>query len=308
MPDNTTPYNPNILPAEGRSTFKLFVLSQDEVPQSFAYTGTGFAGNIKDKAPSALVIQTKYAPAMVHTSVFAKHPLKPKALGPQTIAVRNYDWILGLFIICFALIAMVRGLYFRRFSQVFKAFYNPRFTNQLMREGTLFNERLTPPLLIAYLVTLSLLAYRGAQNITGWQFPPSASYLILFKIFVLICVFFLFRIIIIRLGSFIFKTHKETSEYLVNTLVVSEVSVMFILPLTACAFYFAHYAADAALYFCFGLVGLMLLYRIIRGFISGLSFSGYSLYYLILYLCTVEILPFFVVGKFALNYLKSPVL
>jgi hypothetical protein len=96
--------------------------------------------------------------------------------------------------------------------------------------------------------------------------------------------------------GFLFKTQNETNEFIFYSMNGCRIMGIFLLPVTSILFFI-----DGKMHFFFTILGLLItglfsvisLYRGIRIIAS----KDFSIYYLILYLCTVEILPLFLIWR-----------
>ena len=119
------------------------------------------------------------------------------------------DWILGILVFCFILLAWVQFFYPKRLKQILLAPYSKRHLNQLVREGNLFSERIAVGLGLIYLLMFPLMAYTAydlmADNKYRYYFLGFTVYLILVLIFVL---FWLIKVFLIKFLGTIFRTQN----------------------------------------------------------------------------------------------------
>jgi len=289
----------NVLPPEKPSVFKTLVRSQDEVPGSLCKTF--FLGNSKDKFPDHYIRQTSinssqaYCPSVFHSSNSAT-----KLLNRERKEVRQQpsDAVFYLLVFCLITGVIIYVVKHKRLSQVFKSFYMPYFTNQLVREGLIQKEFFSLPLLLVYYTSLAMLITKGL----GYFFGLSTDIrFILFITGVMLCLA-LIKNLLIAITKWAFKTRKETSEYNTNNFIFSIVTGMFLVPMVFIIYYVQEPYVAYFLYFTLAITALLLLYRTFRSFLTGFSSEGYSLYYFILYLCTIEILPPLIIVKLLINY------
>jgi len=240
------------------------------------------------------------APVMEKT-FFSTGSLKGDYFHPVEITKPSNDWISIHLIILFVLLAWARFFYRKRLSQVFSSAAANHYFYQLMREGNLFRERISIPLFIIYLVSISLFIYM----LIIYFVPPSFTELQNIKLFSAIILIVLLSWIIksgiINLTGIIFKDYYSSSEILLTNFIFNLVLGLIFLPIVIIALY---YHSDNILYAGLVLWLLLTLYRIGREIFSGISSSNYSLYYRILYLCTLEILPLLVVTKLVVRILE----
>ena len=233
-------------------------------------------------------------------SFFTSHQLKTGKIRPVLFNQYQPDWILGILLLCFVLLAWVHVFYRRRLRQILMAPYSRRFLNQLVRDGDLFSERIMLATGIIYFLTTSLfffqfyilvLAKDAGRSIHG--FPLFA----LISSFVL--GFWILKIGFIRFLSFIFRTRQTSREYILNILIFNILTGILLLPLLVITVY---QKSVIFLWICMIIFVLFLFFQLVRGFLIGISIRKFSYLFLFVYLCSLEILPLVVLMKVFLKY------
>jgi len=227
------------------------------------------------------------------TSLFNKHYLAPVHKGPLAINYQNTDWITIAFLACLFIIAWIQTSYSKRLIQIFRAVAQPHFVNQMEREGNLFRERITLGLGFIYFAILSIFIFQIVHEFIG--IPMGMSNLALTGI--IFAVLFLYQIVkssIVYASGRIFNTSEAARQYQLNILIFNHIIGILLLPLTIIAFYWNN---TALLISGIITISLLLLYRLFRGILTGLNNKSYNLFYLFVYLCTLEILPLLLLYK-----------
>jgi hypothetical protein len=288
--------NPNPLPSENSSVFKKFIQLQDEVQdiQSYIYNG----GKATDEISAVRIVQKSFInDNVLCTSMFFQKGKKHLDFQPQMRNSNNTDWIFFSFLICLVFATIFTFKNNKRISQLFKAFLIPHFTNQLIREGNLMREFFIYPMLLIYFTSLSLLISNVLHGFFHYEIVQGQSILISMVVFL----FFIFKISFINIIGWVFHTKKETFEYMTNYMIFSIVMGVFLFPFVFFLIYTTPYISIFLLYTVLIILAIIFVYRTIRGLLIGLSSERYSLYYLFLYLCTVEILPLCISVKLLIN-------
>jgi hypothetical protein len=233
-------------------------------------------------------------------SFFTSHQLKTQGIRPLPFRQYQPDWILGLLLTCFILLAWVQVFYRRRLRQIIMAPFSKRFLSQLVRDGDLFSERIALATGIIYLISTSLLIFELYELIL---LKDTGRVLQGFTLFAMIsiCVlgFWVFKIVLIRFLSFIFRTRQTTREYILNILIFNILTGIFLLPLLIFALYLK---SIIFLWVCMLIFALFFLFRFTRGFLIGISITKFSYLFLFVYLCSLEILPLVILIKIVLRY------
>lgn len=216
-------------------------------------------------------------------------PLKEEPLPEQVHPV----WVPMILLVCFILLAWGRLFFRRRLDMIFRAVFAKNYANQLIREGDIFNERIGLILFFNYINMMALFVYLSLPllNINVPDFPPFILYLILAGSFLGL---WAFKVIFVRLLSVLFNTLEYSRDLLANLYIYNLFAGIIMLPAIACMAY-----ADAELFFyiILAIIPLVYLLRIIRAAAIGFTVIKFSVFHLLLYLCTLEILPLIVLAK-----------
>lgn len=227
------------------------------------------------------------------TSIYTPHKLAPVHSNPIAINKQPTDWITMVFIACVIIFTWVQSMYPKRLFQIFRAVAQPHFMNQLEREGNLFKERIRLGLGFIYFSCSSIFIFLlaseygfGMSGISNYSFAALISGgLFLFEATKSVAVYF---------SGKIFNNNENSHQYQLNTMIFNHVTGILLLPVVALAFY---WNSSTFIFIGIILISLLILYRTYRGILIGLHGSRYNLFYLFLYLCTLEILPLVLLAK-----------
>lgn len=240
----------------------------------------------------------------IHDVSFGQNYLMPQS---EQLLPRNKteaaDWSFWLFSACFFSLALSRFLFAERLQQFVRAIFVHRDFNQLDREGSVLREFPSLLLLFNYLAIFALMIFLGVQYLNSFQTDLSwHPALLTLAIFAGILVFFLLKRIAVGFFSWVFGTRQASQLYAKNTLLFNKFSGMVLLPLVALSLFMP---SETALWLAWGLWLLLHLFRVMRGAVIAHASAGFSVYYLILYLCGVELAPALLVIKVAHNLLAA---
>ncbi len=108
---------------------------------------------------------------------------------------------------------------------------------------------------------------------------------------------YIVKIISTRVLGFIFEVKEAAREYAYNIVLFNKTIGLILFPVTLLLAYARQVPAEWLIWTGLVLWGLALLYRLVRLSFIGFSVRGVSIFYIILYLCTLEILPVLVIIK-----------
>jgi hypothetical protein len=240
--------------------------------------------------PEAEVVSPYNTPSFL--SVGVRPAVK---IEPLTRTVVQYDWLTLFIIVCLGILAWVRYSYPRRLRQLFKSVYGRHHVNQLLREGNLTSERVTFGLGIVFIAGLSVAVF----NLTGTRIAGLLGIRALPLVFLLITaaitILWFLKLATIKAIGILFRAKSLSDEYLVSALIYSLAAGLVLFPLIT-AWHFMDY--KPLLYSIIGLLILVYCMRLIRSISVIGGSQTFSVVFIILYLCTLEILPLLAVYKF----------
>ncbi len=231
---------------------------------------------------------TEKLPVYNKQSIFYISATHNKKIEPTVRMQINYDWLTGVFIACLIILTWIRFYNFRRIKQLFKAILARHHVNQLMRDGNLSEERITPGLAFIYLASLSVIIHQlGLKYISLW--PGLKNSLLVFVVIMgsLAGLWFL-KIALIKITGNIFKTKQSAGELILTNLIYNAGIGIVIFPVVIAGFYTAN---PVVMYVAAGILLMGMGMRFLRSLLVGISTQTFSVVYLFLYLCTLEILP-----------------
>ena len=216
----------------------------------------------------------------------------------QNIIESNYHyqpvWMLVLIVISVMIIGYLFSSFHTRFMAVMKSFFKMRFANQLAREEHSLTHPASIFLSLNYLITASLFILQ----LLAFKFSFSGqSFLLLLEIIACLLLVFIVKITAIKILAFIFDQLPLANEYIFTVFLVNQILGIGLLPVIIFISYASSFFADFFIYTGILLMVLSFIIRVGKGAIVALSDKGTTLFYLFLYLCTLEILPLLIAIK-----------
>lgn len=251
--------------------------------------------NFRYSADTTFTLQSIQRPLQEwQQSVFTAHQLRPGPFCLKPHTQYPQDWITVVFLTCIIILAWVRVFYYKRLKQIYKAPFSQRFLNILTREGSLLKERIAIALTLVYILTFGFIIYRIFRIIS----PAGLSQFLEYEIFalctILVFLFWMVKILFIRLLGIVFKTDSSTFIFVQNILVFCFITGLISLPLLILMVFLN---SGLFFYFTLSIIFILYLFRLMRGFFIGISLKKFSRLFLFVYLCTLEILPLAVILK-----------
>lgn len=237
---------------------------------------------ITDNAQTDTVAKNIY-PSIIVPDGFQNQQIKP-ALRKES----NNDWITIFLFLSVALLAWVRYFYPRRLRQIFYAAMAKRYIGQLIRDGNIAGERITPALGFISLISMSTLIFGFAGNSIELLTGRITAVLTFLMIGVALILIWFLMWIILKVSGKIFKSSQAIEIYLLNSLIFPLVSGLIIFPVIIAWFFTSQ---SNFLYLAGSIVIISMTIRFIRNLSGGLQSQSFSAFYIFLYFCTLEILP-----------------
>jgi hypothetical protein len=221
--------------------------------------------------------------------------------SPQVSYVPN-DWMLLVLVISMLFLSVAWYNFHPHVALLIKAFFALRFFYQFDKESALFREAHIYLLYTNFLMVIALLLYQGLHqydllNEFG-HYHPLAIYGIILATLILL---YALKVVIVRLIAWIFNTRKANRIYVENIFVSNIFTGLLLLPVV---FYNAFTPSLFNLFIMLGLLVVINLYKFLRGLMLSYAASGFSVYYLFLYLCGIELAPLLVIYKMLTIYLQ----
>ena len=216
---------------------------------------------------------------------------------PTMKAVEKVDrpvWIIGVLILLFLGVGMIRLFFYTSFQNIIYGFFNDRVLAQISKEDTVVTSW---PYIFLYIIFsfslgLFILIYRSAYSpmseVTAVNF---------FKISVFVAILFVAKILIVRIIAVIFEVERLVREYIAVLYLVYFNSMLVLMPLLLFVTFFPTSYFKIILIFFLIIVSILFLYRFLRTAYSLVGNLRFSIFYLILYLCSLEIAPILILVK-----------
>lgn len=207
----------------------------------------------------------------------------------------NNDWIIAVLLIALVLFATVRRGWAKYLENLFQSVVNYSTSNRMFREQNYSFQHASFRLDIFFFLVFSVFLYQLVHFFRiDFSFQNYQLYLL---IFAGVWIFFVVKKFLYRFIGVIFENNGETSEFLFNLDNSIRVSGLIIFPFVAIISFSPFNSLAIPVYFGILIVSLVYFLLLFRGFVILLK-KQFSILYLFLYFCTLEILPLVLVYKF----------
>jgi hypothetical protein len=231
--------------------------------------------------------------------LLTEEPMKPQIILPERKIERNSpDWQMGVFILALILLGSVRLFFNKYLGQLLSSTMNYITASRMFRERSLSLMHASFRLDIMFYIIFSLFIFHALQ-IFGITLHPVGIISYLFILGGLLAYFGLKKFVYYLQGN-ISRTVQETFEFLFNMSIYNRVIGLFLLPVSLIVAFTPMAEPELVIFAGISIICIFYLLLILRG-VKILMRKHFSIFYLILYLCTLEILPLLFIYKLVLG-------
>ncbi|MFO7722487.1 MAG: DUF4271 domain-containing protein [Bacteroidales bacterium] len=209
------------------------------------------------------------------------------------------DWLYGSFAIILFMIVLLRIFYPLQISRLIRSAIFPGKGQADTRVFEFRTDTFSLLFLIIYSTSFGLLA---VSSLAGFRWLPAFLPGDLARLFFLFSGGFLlvmlFKLLMIRFTSSVFRTQKAGLAYQDHMLISAFVTSALIIPFVVMN---AFSASPGFLIGAFLIIAALAVIRLARVFPLGFTVESFSYVHFILYFCTLEILPLLFIGKIILD-------
>ncbi len=251
------------------------------------------------KEDQALSKQLRQENEFMSFEAFAKKALsasidygKTKQYYASESKSEKADWVFGFILVALFILAFTKAFYSRRISLLTKSLFNWKIGKQIIRYEKVY----THPVNIGLSLVFILSAPLFLASITQFYFTELLSLQALWMIYgVLLLAFVGFKFLSYQLSSFLLKEEDLFKEYLFHSfLILKLMGVVFLISIGL--FHYSYLPKEVIVYTTACLSIFLLSIQLYRGLLISLQKTK-KLHRIILYLCTLEILPMLLLGK-----------
>jgi hypothetical protein len=220
---------------------------------------------------------------------FSEKDSKPGiGLPEKSISRDRPDWFIGVFILVLILLASVRLFFNKYLNQLFHAIVNYATSSRLFRDRSV---SITHPsfrldLIFYFIFSIFIFQFFVEFNISLSQ-AGFISYLIILG---LVVSYYTLKRLAYSFTGIVAENTTETNEFLYNLLLHNRILGLFLIPVTLVIAFTTLQNPRLVFYAGLLIFGAFYLLLLIRG-AQILMTKHFSIFYMILYLCTLEILP-----------------
>jgi hypothetical protein len=227
----------------------------------------------------------------------------PRHILPVIRHQHSGDWILAIILGSFLLLAWVRVFFTRYLVQILNSLFIYHTASKLFTENNVLLQRISFVLNTIFVLISGLFIYQLFNFFAINVNIPDGFTLYLFST-ALVFGFIIFRYFAVYMVGFIFARQKEFTEYLHNVFLYNKSIGLALLPVVTGIAFTPQSVRILLVYTGLLMVIFFYILRIGRSFRIILR-KDVLIFYLILYLCTLEILPILLFYKYFISFVQS---
>ena len=202
--------------------------------------------------------------------------------------IDNKDWATILFVSGFALIAIVKTVFETRFNDFMNLIVSDKYI-KIYRDSSHLMSGFT---ILLFIVQILSLAFFIQLALNSFGYISKSDWLVFIQIATVLFVFILSKFLIEKIIAATFDIEEFTEQFNLQKVSYRTYVALFLLPLDIILYYNDNLSQNGFLFIIISLIILNIItYIIALKNYQSLLFS--KLFYFILYLCTLEIAPYY---------------
>lgn len=204
--------------------------------------------------------------------------------------IENKDWATLLFVLSFATIAFTKSIFENRFADFTKLIYSDKYIN-IYKDGSHLKSGFTIALFLIQIISFSFLIQ---ISLSTFGLGSKTDWVLYIQIITFLMYFILAKFLIEKIIATAFNIDEFIDHFNLQKVIYRTYMGLFILPVNSVLFYYDSIPKSISLF----LIGLILITNTLIYFVSIKNYQNLiinKLFYFILYLCALEIAPYYLI-------------
>ena len=210
-----------------------------------------------------------------------EHVIHPRIL-------ENKDWATVLFVLAFAIIAITKSVFENRFADFAKLLYSDKYT-KLYRDNNHLMSGFTIALFFVQVISVAFFIQLSMAN---FGYASKTDWILYIQIITLLVFFILSKFLIEKIIATSFNIEEFVEQFNLQKVTYRTYIGLFLLPINVILFYYDNISRN----FLLIIVAMILIISALTYLVSIKNYQNIifsKLFYFILYLCTLEIAPYY---------------
>lgn len=202
--------------------------------------------------------------------------------------VENKDWATILFVISFATIALTKSAFENRFAEFAKLLYSDKYTN-VYKDGSHLKSSFTIALFFVQVISFAFFIQIALAN---FGYATKTDWILFIQIITFLVYFVFSKFLIEKIIATAFNIEEIIEQFNLQKVIFRTYIGLFLLPINIILFYHNSISKNLMTILIFiVLISMTLTYLVSIKNYQNIIFS--KLFYFILYLCALEIAPYY---------------
>jgi hypothetical protein len=233
--------------------------------------------------------------------LFGGHQLEPVNSTPVPYTRRTPDWFTIVLLFVIIGFTWIRVFYSRIFKQLFAAFLSNTVTNQIVRDENILIQRASVLMSFIFYLSASLFLYQ-VSIYYNWNYRFIDQGILRLIIIALVISFaYSMKMVILKALGTVFDLEKPVATYIFNIFLINNVLGITLIPVVIIIAFVALHQVGTVINVAIFLIIIAFIYRLVRAIAIWKTLPGVSLFYLILYFCTLEFAPLLIIARLAIK-------
>ena len=202
--------------------------------------------------------------------------------------IENKDWATILFVLSFAIIAMTKSAFENRFSDFAKFIYSDKYTN-VYKDSSNLKSGFTISLFFVQIISL---AFFIQLSLSFFGYASKTDWILYIQIITFLIFFVLSKFLIEKIIATAFGIEEFVEQFNLQKVTFRTYIGLVILPINIILFYYNSISRNILIFF----IAIVLIVNIFTYLVSIKNYQNIifsKLFYFILYLCALEIAPYY---------------
>jgi hypothetical protein len=206
----------------------------------------------------------------------------------QERIIENKDWAIALFVLSFALIAVIRSMFETRFNDFLNLLFSDKYI-KIYKESSNLKSWFTVVLFIVQVLSFSFFLQLALHT---FGYCSKFDYLVFIRIFTFLNVFVLSKFLIEKIIATAFDIEEFVEQFNLSKVSYRTYFGLLLLPINIMLYFNDNLNNRVVLLVCFAIIIInIVIYLKSLKIYQNLVLS--NLFYFILYLCTLELGPYY---------------
>lgn len=200
----------------------------------------------------------------------------------------NKDWATVLFVLSFAIIAITKSLYENRFGDFMNLVFSDKYS-KVYRDSSQLLSSFTISLFVVQIISV---AFFIQLSLSSFGYAVKTDWVLFIQISTFLIFFVLSKLLIEKIIGTAFNIEEFVEQFNLQKVIYRTYISLFILPVNVILFYYDSISKNIPIVF----ISIILFISTITYLVSIKNYQNLilsKLFYFILYLCTLEIAPYF---------------